>query len=112
MRFHMILKFRHLVLIAVLISPTTVSAIIMRHDVSEARYRDLGERFRPLVVQMGITRETGGAPILWNGMGTLIDPRWVLTAAHVANYIPGAPGGPRPSARHYVFVQGRGYLVD
>lgn len=46
--------------------------IVIRHDRADSLYRSLGERF-PMVGRIGR-----------RGDGTLIAPRWVLTAAHVA----------------------------
>jgi len=46
--------------------------IVIRHDRPDSLYRALGQRF-PAVVKIGRA-----------GDGTLIAPRWVLTAAHVA----------------------------
>lgn len=50
-------------------------AIVIRHDRPDSLYRALGARF-PAVVKVGQA-----------GDGTLIAPRWVLTAAHVARGI-------------------------
>jgi hypothetical protein len=52
--------------------PSGSSAIVIRHDRPDARYRQLGERY-PAVSSFGRA-----------GAGTLIAPGWVLTAAHVA----------------------------
>lgn len=86
-------------------------AIIIRDDVSDARYRELGERYRATVVQLAI-RNNDGDPMLFNGMGTLIAPQWVLTAAHVAQWIPGAVEGGRPPGTHHVYVNGFGIPVE
>lgn len=59
-------------LFLVIAASTTVSAIIVRHDVAEERYRALGEKF-PAVSNFGRA-----------GEGTLVGDAWVLTAAHVA----------------------------
>ena len=55
-----------------LAASATVSAILVRHDVADQRYRDLGEKF-PTVSNFGRA-----------GEGTLVGAEWVLTAAHVA----------------------------
>lgn len=96
--------------VAMLLS-SSASAIIIRDDIADSRYRDLGEAYRPMIVQLAI-RNSRGDPGLTMGMGTLITPEWVLTAAHVAQWIPGAPGGKRPAAPHHVFVNSEGYLID
>ena len=54
-------------------TPPGTPAIIIRHDRTDAQYVALGSRY-PSVVKVG--RRMGD--------GTLIDARWVLTAAHVA----------------------------
>lgn len=54
-------------------TPRRTPAIIIRHDRTDARYLALGARY-PSVVKVG--RRMGD--------GTLIDARWVVTAAHVA----------------------------
>lgn len=51
---------------------TQGTAIVIRHDRDEARYRELGLN-TPAVVRFAS-----------GGMGTVIAPRWILTAAHVA----------------------------
>jgi hypothetical protein len=64
---------------AALFSSTSADAIIMRHDRDEQAYLDLALRYPAAVT----VRRADGR----NGLGdegTLIDPRWVLTAAHVA----------------------------
>src|SRR5688572_13264401 len=48
------------------------AAIVIRHDRDEARYRELGLN-TPAVVRFAS-----------GGMGTVIAPQWILTAAHVA----------------------------
>ena len=56
--------------------------IIIRHDRPDARYLELGARY-PAVVRVGAR----------GGDGTLVDTRWVLTAAHVADGVSRRPGG-------------------
>lgn len=87
------------------------SAIIMRHDVDEARYRDLGEKHRGVLVAMGLNARVDGGPMLFNGMGTLIGPDWVATAAHVAEPILEGERFKSGGAGHYVFLNGRGFRV-
>jgi hypothetical protein len=52
-----------------------ISAIVIRHDREEARYRALGQN-TPAVVRFAA-----------GGLGTLIAPQWILTAAHVAEHL-------------------------
>lgn len=92
-------------------SPAQAGGIIMRDDVPDARYRDFGEQYRSYVVQLAVPGgKAGAAPLLFNGMGTMIAPRWVVTAAHaVDRFVPG------PNAvdlkTHAVFVNGRGHRI-
>lgn len=91
-------------------SAASANAIIMRDDVDKSRYRDLGEKYRQVLVQLGLPASTDGAPMLYSGMGTLIAPKWVLTAAHAVAYMKGAKPT-APAGRFYIFVKGRGYRV-
>ncbi len=80
-------------------SPHTASnSIIRRHDVPDSLYIQLGRRYASLV-HLNIPVPEGAA----DGEGTLIAPRWVLTAAHVAAEI--GPG-------HLVAVADQSYRVD
>jgi len=71
------------------------SPIIMRHDVPEKRFIEHAARY-PAAVRI---RLSNGAA----GEGTLIAPRWVLTAAHVA-------AGVRPD--DLVVADGKAYPVE
>jgi len=85
---------RILSLVAVLAAGALVpaEAIIIRHDRDEADYRELGQQY-PAV-----------GKISPDGTGTLIAPRWVLTAAHVAQMFARREGA--------VSFGGRSYPVD
>lgn len=61
------------VAVACAVAPPAAQAIIMRHDVDEARYRDLGETHRGVLVALALPAQDG-SPLLYNGMGTLIAP--------------------------------------
>jgi CubicO group peptidase (beta-lactamase class C family) len=54
--------------------------IIIRHDRKDAAYRDLGARYAGALCEVRV-KDGQGVRV---ALGTLIGPRWVLTAAHVA----------------------------
>jgi hypothetical protein len=58
--------------------PLRDTPIIRRHDVADARYLELGARFQS-IAHLRLPNSRGVA----DGEGTLIAPRWVLTAAHL-----------------------------
>jgi secreted trypsin-like serine protease len=61
-------------LLMLLVASSAASAIVIRHDVDDAEYRIPASEFPALVDMSG------------EGHGVLIDPQWVITAAHT---IPG-----------------------
>lgn len=67
--------------VAALVTPA--EAIIRRHDVADQAYLDFGaeSQFAPV----GRVLYDSGGSTFWNGSGTLIGDRWVLTAAHVVD---------------------------
>jgi hypothetical protein len=72
--------------------------IIRRHDRPDSLYLELGRRYAS-IAHLYLPTPKGAA----DGEGTLIAPRWVLTAAHVAMEV-------RPG--HRVTVGAERYLVD
>ncbi|MEM9373944.1 MAG: trypsin-like serine protease [Planctomycetota bacterium] len=58
------------------------NAIVIRHDVADQAYLDFAASEFSSVGRM-IFQD--GDSQFWNGSGTLIDSRWVLTAAHVVD---------------------------
>lgn len=96
--------------IALLVTSISASAIIKRHDVSDFKYRELGENYRQTIVE-GIVPGSNGSPMLGNGNGTLVAPEWVLTAAHVAAALPRTrpSDGSRPAN---VSINGIWYPVE
>lgn len=68
--------------LAALMMPSSVNAIVMRHDRGEKASIDLAARFPATATFRLSINPTDVA-----GTGTLIDPSWVLTAAHVADHI-------------------------
>ncbi len=66
---------RILLSLALLLASLPANAIVIRHDREDAFYRSLAAQF-PMVCEVG------------GGTGTLINPHWVLTAAHVAESFP------------------------
>jgi hypothetical protein len=85
------------VVLAVLLAAPT-SAIIIRHDRADALYVQLAESLAGLC---HLNLQVGSGPP--DGEGVLIDPCWVLTAAHVAVEI-------RPG--HGLTVVGHGITAD
>ena len=63
---------KRLVLVALLAIPFTASAVVIRSDVKDAKYRVPASAFPALVDMPG------------EGHGVLIAPQWVVTAAHAA----------------------------
>lgn len=63
---------KHLLLVALLAISFTASAVVIRSDVEDAKYRVPASAFPALVDMPG------------EGHGVLIAPRWVVTAAHAA----------------------------
>jgi hypothetical protein len=74
-------------------------AIIIRHDVPDSQYVELGELYSEYLVHMNL--ELPGMPP--DGEGVLIDPYWALTAAHVATEV---------ETGHTVTVDGKNVQVD
>lgn len=72
--------------------------IIMRHDRADTAYRDLGARYAGALCEVRVEDGRGVRVAL----GTLIAPRWVLTAAHVAQ-------GMQPG--HVIRFDGQDYPV-
>lgn len=70
--------------------PFAAGAVVIRHDVDDARYRIDGAAFPALADMPG------------EGQGVLIAPRWVLTAAHVA---------PMEGVGAVVSISGKDYAV-
>jgi len=89
-------RFAALALISV--TPPPQQAIIRRHDRPDSAYLALGQKY-PGLVHINLPTPQGAA----DGEGTLIGPKWVLTAAHV---------GVEVKIGHHVTVGGRPYAVD
>jgi hypothetical protein len=86
---------RFALLITALVISLQAPAIVMRHDMPEQRFLELASRY-PASVNV---RPANGD----NAEGTLIAPRWVLTAAHVASAV--VPGD-------LVVAGGKSYRVE
>lgn len=61
----------------------SANAIIIRHDASDSDYKELAKSDNSTVTFYGIYK---GEEIV-AGTGSIIAERWVVTAAHVANYL-------------------------
>ncbi|MFG0315232.1 MAG: trypsin-like serine protease [Phycisphaerales bacterium] len=66
----------------ILMSTGSANAIVVRHDVDDAAYLSFAQSDFGSVGRM-IFQD--GDSQFWNGSGTLIGDRWVLTAAHVVD---------------------------
>lgn len=89
------------------------NAIITRDDIPDERYRNFGESLRGYIVQLNLPgSKAGSTPKLYNGMGTLIAPRWVITAAHASDRFEAGKPNSIDLATHYVYVNGRGYRIE
>lgn len=98
-------------LMAVLSQSAPAGAIIVRHDVAASRHQEFAEPFRKTVVDLAIPRRDGASPH-GNGAGTLIAPRWVLTAAHVAAAMKEGHPLNRVSLPHQIYVDGEAFEVE
>lgn len=79
-----------MVMMSVLGLPDKGEAIVRRHDKDASLYHDHGTSnpFKPVgYMNVAGSQQEGGS-----GSGTLIRPRWVLTAAHVINSVINQPG--------------------
>ena len=85
-------------------------AIIMRHDADRSAYVLLGDRHRETVVMLGLLAQQDRLPMLYSGMGTLIAPDWIVTAAHAIDYI--RESEKDKVSEHVVYVKGRGYRIS
>lgn len=82
---------RMLTLLMLMALSSTASAIVIRHDVDDAKYRVPASEFQALVDMPG------------EGHGTLIAPQWVVTAAHTL---------PMHQALKQVTINGTARAVD
>lgn len=87
-------------------------AIGLRHDVSEEASLAAARRFAPVVVDINVPYRTDPKRRGGNGNGTLIAPRWVLTAAHIASRVMAGHERSRVSGEHSVTINGRDYVVQ
>ena len=84
----------------------------MRHDVPDARFLAMGDRYRMTVADIRVPGRDGGPLAHGNGVGTLVSPQWVLTAAHIASRVMPGHERSRVKADHRIFVNGQPYLVE
>lgn len=73
---------KYIFLILLVITYST-NAIIIRHDTSDSDYKELAKRDNSTVTFYGIYK---GEEIV-AGTGSIIADKWIVTAAHVANYL-------------------------
>lgn len=72
-------------ILSILLKPVFVDAIVVRHDRDDRSFLELAKNFPATV-----TFHHAGSGFAMDGMGTLVAPRWVLTAGHIAAEL--APG--------------------
>ena len=84
-----------MIVLASTLLPRDALPIVMRHDVAEQRFFDLATRYPAAV---GVRPANGDG-----AEGTLIAPRWVLTAAHVASAV---------AADDLVVAGGKSYRIE
>jgi hypothetical protein len=102
---------RALAVVVLVLGTVAASPIIIRHDRADGEYRALGERFADLHVELRVPLRDGTPGPVGNGLGTLIAPTWVLTAAHVVrSFAPGHPDN-RVTGQHVVTVNGAEHRV-
>lgn len=85
--------------------------IVIRHDRADEEYRALGARYADVHVEIRVPRRDGTQGPTGNGLGTLINPAWVLTASHVAADLPASLRDANGAAIHRVAINGRDYRV-
>jgi hypothetical protein len=90
---------------------TAASAIIIRHDVDDIHYRQLGEKYRLSVVDVAVPGRSN-EPLHGNGAGTVIAPQWVLTAAHVATSLLPHTAQETPGKTRVVYFESRPYPIE
>lgn len=73
---------KYIFLILLVITYST-NAIIIRHDTSDSDYKELAKRDNSTVTFYGIYK---GEEIV-AGTGSIVADTWIITAAHVANYL-------------------------
>ncbi|HEX8483402.1 MAG TPA: trypsin-like serine protease [Allosphingosinicella sp.] len=93
----------------ILVTSIAAPAIVRRHDVSDFKYRELGESYRQTIVE-GIV-PADGSPMVGNGNGTMVAAEWILTAAHVAATLT-VPSGSAEAKPAKVSINGIWYLVQ
>lgn len=71
---------------------TIGSSIVIRHDKDDKAYVELGKKYNVVAVVAG------------NGLGTVIAPQWILTAAHVADILNPFNG--------QVTINGKSYAIE
>jgi hypothetical protein len=77
-------KLSKVVALTLVAASAPAPAIVIRADVPDSKYRELGQTLKDTVARFSCTREDGTF-IPGCGSGTLVAPQWVLTAGHNAS---------------------------
>lgn len=76
---------KYLYMVLMLVCSFNSAAIVIRDDVNDQKYIDYAKSFNATVSFHYFSKKQN--KYLVGGTGTLIGDRWVITAAHVANYL-------------------------
>ncbi len=100
------MRFKMCLIALALLWPVRSAAIVRRHDVSDAMFRQDETRF-PFLFTLYRTRAGNR-----DCVGTLIQPQWAITAAHCTKDKPFLDALAAPGGRYRVVIAGHDALID